>query len=216
MRRRSRPVRFAIWPLAALALGLAACGQDSPAPHDTPPPSETAPETAAPAEDTTWYDDEERAAEDAAAEGEIVWVTGWFAPEALDGPTVADMEPRYRKAAGLAPDADAVQRAQVAFAALEGEGPIDLLNPLEGVALRLLGARVEDHDGAPTAVLDFGEGIAGTNQLGSEGGAAAEAQFHAMVREYFPDATQLVVTVEGAAADLFHGKAYGRPVALAS
>ena len=214
--RRSRPFRFAAWPLAtALALGLVACGEDGPS-QDPPPASEDTQGTAAPAEDTTWYDQEERAAEDAAAEGEIVWVTGWFAPEALDGPTVADMEPRYRKAAGLAPEADAAARAQAAFAMLAGEGPVDLLNPLEGVTLRLLGARVEDRGGAPTAVLEFDEGIAATNQLGSEGGAAAEAQFHAMVREYFPDATHLVVSVEGAAAELFHGKAYGEPVALAS
>lgn len=214
-RPTTRPVTLALSALLALSLG--ACGKDDTA----APTGDTATDAAdvdrappdAPVEDELlWYDEHERAA---AGEG-VVWVAAWFAPEALEDPTVADMEIRFRKAPELTPEASMLDMARVAFAALEGEGPVDLLNPLEGIPMRLLGAKVEDRSGVATAVLDFGEGLPLSNGLGSAGGQAAEAQFHAMVAEYFPDATQVVVTIEGnPAGELFHGKSYDGPVTLA-
>lgn len=209
-----RPSRWlTVIAVGALALTSTGCGGDpQPSPAASPGDGPTAQASVSEAADLTWYDEEERAA--VAAGPDTVWLAGWFVPEALDGVTIADLELRYRQAAGLGPDADAGRLAQAAFAALADPGPVELINPLEGVALELLSARVEDRDGASTAVLDFGAGIVATNQLGHLA-ADAETQFHAMVREYFGDATHVVVTVEGAAAELFAGKRYGAPVPLA-
>lgn len=204
--------RLAVLAMGVLALPLTGCGGEAqPPPGTTPTGQDTSQASPSEGADLTWYDEEERAA--AAAGPETVWLAGWFVPEALEGVTIADLEVRYRQAATL--DADAAAMAQAAFAALADPGPVELINPLEGVTLALLSGRVEDRDGAPTAVLDFGPGIAATNDLGHLA-ADAETQFHAMVREYFPDASHVVVTVEGAGAELFAGKPYGSPIPLAS
>ncbi|HWH31940.1 MAG TPA: hypothetical protein VNU01_04655 [Egibacteraceae bacterium] len=213
--RRSIPAALVL--LATLSM-VACAGGTPPSPADGQQGQTQAAvpgELPAAPEDTTWYDDVEMAQAQVEADVDTVWLAGWFAPEALDGPTVADMEPRHRKAWGLSPDPTREELARAAFAALEGEGPVDLLHPLEGVQLRLLSAGVEDRDGGPTAVLDFGAGISATNQLGSAGGQAAKAQFLAMVAHYFPDARQVVVTVEGRDAPaLFHDEVWDAPVPL--
>lgn len=206
-----RHVRSVVFALS-LVLGVAACGGDEPVPPAQPTPGATESTAGGPAPDLAWYDAEEMAA--AGEDTGVVWLVGWFVPEALDGVTAADLEARYRKALGLAPEAGAEKRARAAFAALADPGPVDLLNPLEGVALRLTSGRVEDRGGVPTAVLGFDGGINATNELGGYA-ADAETQFHAMVAEYFPDAVQVVVTVDGAPGSLFGGKPYGEPVSLA-
>lgn len=207
--------RLAVVAVGGLVLSLTACGGGDAQPSPDSPSTGQAGSQASPSEaaDLTWYDEEERAA--AAAGPDTVWLAGWFVPEALDGVTIADLEVRYRRAAGLEPGTDAEGIARAAFAALADPGPVELINPLEGVTLALLSGRVEDRDGVPTAVLDFGQGIVTTNALG-HAAADAETQFHAMVREYFPDASHVMVTVENADGELFAGKPYGNPIPLAS
>lgn len=214
MRCRSRPP---VWCAITLALVLSACasggdGETDPGGQAAATSSPASPPVGSGSADATWYDAEEMAvAQDDVA---VVWLAGWFVPEALDGVTIADLEVRYRRVTGLPGDAPAEQLAQMAFAAMADPGPVELVNFLDGVSLRLLSGRVEARDGTPTAVLDFDAGIAATNQLGDYA-PDAETQFHAMVREYFPEAVQVAVTVDGAGAELFGGKAYGTPVALA-
>lgn len=209
-----------VFVLAALSLtsALAGCADQDPGPagRDASPTAAAEAPDALPtgSEDATWYDEVEMAQARPQADVDTVWLAGLFMPEALDAPTPADMEVRYRKAWGVPPDPTPEESVRAAFVALQGAGPVDLLNPLEGVALDLLGLRTVDGDGRVTVALDFGVGILDTNQLAVDGGAA-RAQFLANVAHHFPDAEQVLVTVDGASRPtLFHGQGWDAPVVL--
>ena len=205
---------------AALTTALTACGEGAPDQGTASPmPASSSPAmTAEPppgGAEAAWYDDYELSLARQGADTGTVWLAGWFMPEALDSPQAADMEVRWREAPGLSRDAPHSELVRAAFAALRGEGPVDLLNPLEGVPLELRASSVEQRDGRATAVLDFGAGIEAANQRGSMGRGAASAQFLAMVAHYFPEAEQVVVTVEGRGAPtLFDEEGWDAPVPL--
>lgn len=179
---------------ALVVLILAGCGSGESAPLGSSETKESTTEETEPTH-SAWLTEDEMLAWQERHDAEGTWVVGFFLSPGSEcsktGP--GDRIPRFQLVSEdeLAPTREELLRW--ALAALEDSAEVGLSNPLAGVPLELLTARVE----ADTVYVDFASGIDATNNTGSCGGSAMQAQFLAVVDHYFPQADAACVLVEG-------------------
>ncbi|MFP4634676.1 MAG: hypothetical protein ACLFRD_02340 [Nitriliruptoraceae bacterium] len=135
--------------------------------------------------------------------GEGTWIAGYFYPSDADlaAPEVADvLEPRWLQISDDVLELDQQEQLSAALDALAGPPPTHMADAWRDPGLKL-GLRSVETDGSEL-ILDFDTLRAPAN--GTSHGDAMRAQFEAVARHYYPDASDICVLEDGQPTSWLH------------